>query len=239
MTVRQEMQTATVNSRVLWPFVVAFQHCDGDLLVELDRVGLNEGQLRDPDVRIPYCTAGKLIDNLVKATGRGDLGLLAAREVERGHFDLLELAVRSAPTLGQAIDHLVHFFVLLDDGAVLTLERGREQSAMRLTFNAGPPIHPAYVEFIPSMLLLAARRETDVANLRAESACFQHQALAPVEPYDELFGCSVRFGAAENVATFPSGILTLPFRRANPPMQKEAVAAIGGCIPGCLSKGGN
>jgi hypothetical protein len=222
------MQTASVSSRVLWPFVAAFRRVGGDVAEVLQRIGLNEGQLRDPDVRIAYATAAELMETLVHHSGRGDLGLLAAGEVERGHFDLLELAVRSAPTLGEAIEHLVRFFVLLDDGAELALTRGPERSEMRLVGTSGSLVHPAYVEFLPAMLLLAARRETEVATLGAERICFRHSAAAPLQPYEALFRAPVRFEANEDVAVFPTEILALPFLRANPPLQDQAIAVIRG-----------
>ena len=217
---------ATVSSRVLWPFVASLRRVCVNAQPALAHVQMSEGELRDPDVRVSYANAFSLIEKLVAYSGRSDLGLLAAHEVQQGYFDLLEIALRCAPTVGDAIEHLISFFVLLDDGAEMTLTRGPVLSEMRYVVNCDLSVHPAYVEFLPAMLLIAARRETNVATLGGECIYFQHANAASVDLYQELFRSSVYFNAAENVAIFRSEILTLPFCRANALMEKEAIAAI-------------
>ena len=217
---------AHVSSRMVWPWVLACRELGLDLRLEFARLGLSEGQLRDPEVRLSHATLHELIQCLIDRSGREDLALLAACEVDRGYFDLLDLAVRTSATLGDAMERMVSFFGLLDDGVELFMRRGAVQSEMGLTVNPGHALHPAYVEFIPAMLLLAARRETGVPELRGDEIFFAHSARSDEAPYLELFGGRVIFDAAETTALFASRLLSLPMLRANAPQQRAAELAL-------------
>jgi hypothetical protein len=186
--------------------------------------------LRDPDVRIPFPVAYDLIETLIVDSGRNDLGLLAGRAVQVGYFDLLELAIRSAPTLGDAAENLIRYSVLIVDGAELRLERGPVFSKIRHVVTCGLPVHPAYDEFIAATMLLFARRETNVDSLAAESISFRHAALASEESYKALFKSPIYFNADKGDAIFRTELLALPFRRSNPPMEQKALDVIRDCV---------
>lgn len=223
---RSAVHAATISSRVLWPWLVAARDLGVDPTASLQRLGLIEGQLRDPGHRIAYAPSQALIAALVEETERDDLGLLAAAKVEPGHFELLELAVRSAPTLGRAIGHLVRFFALFDDGASLVFHPGQETSGLGYVVTCGQVAHPAYVEFVPAMLLLASRRETGVEALRPTVIRFRHPSPPSAEPHARLFQAPVVFDASEDLATMRSQDLALPLLRANTHTHRRAVAAI-------------
>lgn len=227
---RQRQLRATFSSRLLWPFVAASQQIGTNVQTSLIRVELTEGQLRDPNVRIPFPVAYDLLETLVADSGRSDLGQLAAKAVQRGYFDLFELAIRSAPTLGDATETMIRFSELVVDGAVFTLERGPVFSKMRFVVNCGLPVHPTYVEFIAATVLLFARREANVDSIGCESISFQHAALASAESYEALFQSPIYFNADENVAVFRTELFALPCRRSNPPMEREAIAVIRECV---------
>ncbi|MDD9947806.1 MAG: AraC family transcriptional regulator [Myxococcales bacterium] len=217
---------ASINSRMLWPWILAFRDLGLDPKQELARVGLTEGQLRDPGERIPYDKTQALIAGLVACSGRRDLGLLSARVVEAGHFELLELAARSARTLGAAIEHIVRFFSLVDSGGELSLEPGDLRSRMSYQAISGHPAHPAYIEYVPALLLLAARRETGRADLCPLRVSFRHAGPEGMPAYGELFGCQVRFNAPATVAVVDSDVLFWPMIRANSRTHRSAISAI-------------
>ena len=190
-------------------------------------MGLRENALRDADVRVPHAVAQPFIERLVEETGCPELGLLAAKEVEGGHFDLLEVAARSTPTLGVAVDLLLRFFWLVDDGVSLRLRPGSQLAEMQMRISPSLQLHPAYVEFIPAMLLLAGRRETLDDSMSAESIWFEHAVSGPIDPYRELFKGPVLFGASRNLARFPIEHLYQRMQRANPDVCRAAEAALG------------
>lgn len=217
---------ASINSRALWPWYTAAHQLGVSPQLQLAHLGLSEGQLRDPGERVSYATTMALFERLVRITGRRDLGLVAARAVEPGHFELLELVMRSSDTLGLALKRLVRFFAVVDDGGAMVLKRDPTYSELSYQVTCGLPVYPAYTEFLSAMLLLAARRETGVDALSGHSMAFPHAGPADVAPYEELFASQVHFEAPEAVAVLRNHDLALPLRRANAALQRSALNAI-------------
>lgn len=219
-------QSTGVSSRMVWPWVTACRRLGLDLALDFARHGLSEGQLRDPEFRLSHSTLSSVVRCLIHRSEREDLALLAAQEVDRGYFDLLELAVRTSATLADSITCLTTFFGLVDSGVELCLRRGPEHSELVLTARPGCALHPAYPEFILAMLQLAARRETGVIELASDQVYFAHAAHGDVSPYRALFFGSVTFGATETKTQFASRWLSLPMLRANPQQQRAATQAL-------------
>lgn len=59
--------------------------------------------------RISIARYMRLGEQAIRLTGRQDIGLLMAQECHSHHFGLTGLAAESAPTLGQALQHLISF----------------------------------------------------------------------------------------------------------------------------------
>ncbi|MFO1314088.1 MAG: AraC family transcriptional regulator [Burkholderiales bacterium] len=81
-------------------------------------VGLDESVFAHPDHRIPFATAGALLEACAKATGETAFGLLVASRFRLEQLGLLAPLMRNSRTVGDALANLVRHLHVNDRGAV-------------------------------------------------------------------------------------------------------------------------
>lgn len=219
-------QSATIWSRAIWPWISAARELGHGVADTLAEHGIAEAEVRDPDRRFSYARARGLVEALVAETGRPDLGLVAAQVIEPGHFDLLELALRSAANLEGAITQMVHFYPWFDDGTALRFEREGDVARILFVPQGETIVHPAFAEYVFGLLFLAARRETGRPGLSAHSVTFRHPCGTSPKAYEELFGGPVQFSAADYAGYVNLQDLAIPMLRANDLTHRRAVSAM-------------
>jgi AraC-like DNA-binding protein len=94
-----------------------------DAAAALVRVGIEPAQLADPERRIELTHAFALFDLACELTGDPHFGLHAAALVPGGSLDVLEYAIRSCATIGDAIAQLARYYAVINDRAALAIVR--------------------------------------------------------------------------------------------------------------------
>lgn len=219
-------QSATVWSRAIWPWISAARELGHGVADTLAEHGVAEAEVRDPDRRFSYPRARSLVEALVAETGRPDLGLVAAEMVEPGHFDLLELALRSAPNLEGAISQLMYFYPWFDDGTTVRFERLTDMAAITFVPQGDAFVHPAFAEYVMTMLFLAARRETGQHGMNPRSISFRHPCGTSPDGYERVFAAPVQFSAPHYRCCMDLQDLARPMQRANVQTHRRAVSAM-------------
>ena len=102
---------------------------DHGLSAEADRITLELGLggARDPDaseISLPLDVYRALSERVADALGDPFLGLHVAMDLPRGSFGLFEFAIRSSPTLGEALARVTRYLPLLNESLVVTVEPG-------------------------------------------------------------------------------------------------------------------
>jgi AraC-like DNA-binding protein len=77
----------------------------------------------DLDDRVPISVAHQLLSALIEQTGDLDLGLKAGRTMSAGDVGVADYAMRSAATVGEAIEVAARYIRLVNDGVELRLHR--------------------------------------------------------------------------------------------------------------------
>lgn len=233
----------TVRAALTKVLVVAAAARGIDIPTLLAKTGLTPEQLADPEGTLPAATHLKVWWQIAEMSGDEYIGLHLAESMPRGTFGLREYVIRSAPTLGAALEAVVRFqrllvsdsnvFKLVMDGDVVRIEHGHPKSA-------GPrPRHAA--EFTMANLVLGLRGLSIAKKLPSE-VWFQHPAPAAIDEHRRLFSCPVHFERPVTALTFDRTLLAGPILGADAGLhevlvrQAETILARAGKEPDLIAE---
>ena len=179
----------------------------------LSRIGLDPEQLKDPDNRISYTQYIDLWNTAVELCERPLLGLEVGSQFHPGNLGNLGSLLVAAPNLLAAIEQLVRFEHILQDGIQTHLEPHPTSPHIEFTSTrfddeqARAAIEKEVAEAIAVAHFLLQRNVAS-AQLTGE-VWFKHAPAAPIEQYQELIGSAkVRFKQKANRLIFPVELLT-------------------------------
>lgn len=206
----------TISARLIVPFVRVIERM-GDIprMPALKDFGLSLNDLTSPQRRISHEDAMSLLDKAVRASGRPDLGLLAAEAVTPNELEIWEYAMRTQPTVGRALESMGRLLALLHDGCRLETDRNGDLVTTRWVFEPGLEQIPAVSEFGVGLSLVTWRRALRMEALTVSAALLPHPAPANLAPYEKLFRCPVRFSAPFAGLSVPAWVLDVPLPHAD------------------------
>jgi AraC-like DNA-binding protein len=140
-----------------------------------------------PQERLPIAASQDMMRLIVDLLKDEDLGLRAARLVERGDYDVLEYAAASAPTLRAALETSFRYSRLLNDAADFKLEtHGKKTYAI---LHSIVPLARAASDFRAAAFYLPLMRRHPEYENKIE-VWFTHEAPSDINQYKETFGNS-------------------------------------------------
>jgi hypothetical protein len=177
--------------------------------------GVEAPALRDPEVRFSQAEANRVAELAIAQFGP-EAPLEAARMIEAGHFNLLELIARSAPTVFAGLEQGCRFFPLLHDGGRMAFE-ALEAGALALRWYQpfGYTVHHGYVEMAFAVAVLGTRREAGDPGIEPAEVCFRHQAPGDRSRFERVFGIAPCFGAPQDRLVFDRHVAGLPLTRGS------------------------
>jgi AraC-like DNA-binding protein len=169
-----------------------------DVAALLRASGFDPALAKDADARIPIEVENALWEAAAHELGDPWFGLRSAAHLRPGAFDVLDYAVRTAPTLRAALERLVRYNRLVHGAAVFHVE-DRHDDRVRIEHafavpGRQPTRHAS--EFTLASLVVSGG-QIGGAPLRALSV--ELPALPPANDlavYEQVFGVRPRFGAA-------------------------------------------
>jgi AraC-like DNA-binding protein len=163
---------------------------------DADAVAIAAGHRReaegDPDATIPLEVENALWDAAARATADELFGLHAALAIRPGAFDVLDYAVRTAPTLRAALDRLVRYNRLVHSHAVFSLIEAADRVRIEHAF-AAPGLAPGRhaSDFTLAALVVIATQITG-APITPLAVELRHPP-AHVAEYARVFGIAPTF----------------------------------------------
>ena len=207
------MNFPTVSIRMTWPFTRLMK----DYRVEIDvlqKTGIEDNILANPNARIPHEVAWKLMEVSLKKTGDPALGLHAGRMIEAADWGVLGFAVVNCADLRRALQYCSNHMKLLDDLVDIVLIEQRDRAIWEFQYGAVKAL-PAVNDYIVSSAITSVARFLGHREPLLE-VCFVHSAPAYASEYQRFFGAPVRFNAEHNALILPRALLDRPVVRANP-----------------------
>jgi len=179
------------------------------------RTGIDMRQLKDPDHKLSYLKLSHLLAECVDATKCEHFGLLLGQTAAASHLGIAGYVLRAASDVEIALNKLLYYFDLHDEGGTPTLFVGPTLTLFGYTVTqpgarAIEQIYDLTIAFAvilmrglcgpewrPSQVALSRRRPTNTA------------------PYLEFFESMPRFDAEISTVAFPSHWLEKPLTSAD------------------------
>ena len=206
----------------------------------LEGSGVDPSCLADPDARIALATETRLWERAAELSGDPCFGLHAAALIRPGAFDVMDYAVRTAPTLLDALQRLARYnrlahdaasFRIVDEGACIRVEHAFA--------GAGPQPGRQASEFTLASLPVVAAQMSGGAPVGVLGVAFTHAAPADLAPYRAVFGVRPEFGAPVASMRFDAAPLRRPLPQADPGLSRivtahaeQLLAALEPLVPG-------
>jgi hypothetical protein len=212
----------TTASFGLWPWVQLAVSRGMSVREFCQLAGVAESALRDLCVRFSQPVSNRVAQLAYTQFGSG-AAVEAALRVEAGHFYLLELIARTAPTVRAGLAIGCRFFPLLHHGGHVfdePLSGGRV--AMRWEPPQSYPVHHGYVELMYAVALLGIRRETARPDATPDELWFRHDAPDDCALHARVLGVEPRFGMPEDRMVFGAELAALPLTRQNGEVHRAA-----------------
>lgn len=201
----------------LVPDVLAYlRERGGDGAAALRRAGLPADAGERPHLDLSLSDLGRFLEGAAQEAGDGALGLHVGQRLGRRTWDVLQLACRSSPTLGEALLRIPRLLPLFNDAVEIDVETGAEWRVSHRIAGHPEGMSRHGNELWLATLLCRAREDTGAA-LRPTRCWFGHGAPAELGPLRALVGeARLDFGAGSTGLALPAEDMARPLRGADP-----------------------
>jgi AraC-like DNA-binding protein len=170
----------------------------------LEPLGFTTAQFDDPDLEIPYVTAGRLLARCAQATQCPHFGLLVGIRARPSTLGLPGFLLLNAPDVGAALDALVQNLDLHDQGGVPLLDRQGKSTLLGYT------IHQVRVEASEQIYDIAIAIGCNImrhlcgGSWNPTEVWLSRNSPSELKPHRQFFRAPVRFNRDRNALRFPS-----------------------------------
>jgi AraC-like DNA-binding protein len=178
------------------------------------RAHFDRARASDPDARIPIGVETLLWDEAARLTGDPAFGIHAAERLRPGVLDVVDYAVRTAPTLRESLQRLARYNRLVHDAAVYSLMQ--EGDLLRVEHSLQGVKQSRHAAEFTLASLVVVGGQIRGAALRPLHVAFQHEAPGPTSEYERLFAVRPSFGRAANSLAFSRDVLEQPLPASDP-----------------------
>ena len=189
--------------------------------------GFDSATAMDPDAQISLEVEETLWNEGARLCDDDALGLHAAELLLPGMFDVLDYAVRSAPTLRASLGRLIRYNRLVHDAAEFTLiERGHERAdvvRVEHAFRFGAAVQCRHsAEFTLAAIVVLANQLTGT-SVRPAAVDFRHgkpASEAALVEHARVFGVLPRFAQRVNALELDRRVLERSLPSADPALSR-------------------
>lgn len=180
----------------------------------LAAAGIHEGDLHDPDLRVPCEALGTIVSRAQQQRFTPNLPLELARVTPIGAYPLLDYLVLTSETVAAGLHQLARYNRII--GSPVDVECREKADGVQICM---PKAAGAFsIEFVASLMVLHLRNETD-GRFAASGLTFQHR-VDDVTGYERALGCPVEQAGTWNGIRISLDAWRLPLRRRDPVLRQ-------------------
>lgn len=179
-------------------------------------VGFDPALFNQPDVRVPYLAAAKMLVACAEASATPHFGLLVGQRFDLSMLGVLEPLLRNSITVQDALLQLVRHLHLNDRGAAGFLAK-REQDEIAFGYNVYRSEVPGAVHIYAIALasICGIMRTLCGPAWQPKRVMFAHDMPADINPYHQCYRAPLHFNAAHSEVVFADYWLGLPVHGAD------------------------
>jgi len=178
-------------------------------------VNFDPALLNSPDNRIPFSQFVAFYEHGARLAGDDAFGLRIGERVQPELFDVLGYVVINSPTFGEALNRLIRYHSIWNDGATYNLDINGSQARLAYEYVDGLKNARRHdCEMTLSILVSFARRGTGV-DWTPHEVSFQHSKPKSIIEHQRIFRSQVQFDRPINEVIFDSSLLALPMMKAD------------------------
>lgn len=183
---------------------------------------ISDPVLVDANGRVAYVHFQRFCDAAALALNAPSLGLALGQSVRPGHLGSHGIGLMSCATALELAQQSVRYSALtIDAGHNEVTVRGNEFVRVWCSnLPGGASMGRLQDELQHAVAVTLVRWLTNREELNPNWVSFQHARPADTQPYDALFRCPIRFGAAETAIAMDMRYMTLPLPQANPQVRR-------------------
>lgn len=209
-----------VRAAVLTNFFEVAQALGFNPRASLQRVGLAEAMLRDPELRIPSDSAVALLEDAAERSGCESFGLRMAESRQLSNFGAVSLLISHQPTLRDALATTIDYRHLLNESLAMHIEDAGRQVVVREEVVANAPTRQATELAIGVLFRMCAALMG--SRWHPHSVNFTHAAPNDLRLHRRVFACPLEFDAEFNGIVLSASDLDAPNPSADPNMARYA-----------------
>lgn len=181
------------------------------------RTGFEAGEPTGPDVRIPLSVETALWDEAARLSGDDAFGLHAAEMLRPGAFDVLDYAVRTAPTLRASLERLARYNRLVHDAAVFSLADREDVLRVEHDLGAAKQSRHAAEFTIASLVVVGGQLVGErIVARRVELRHAPPPSPRTVEEQKRVLGVAPLFARPSNAIELDRAVVDRPVPGADP-----------------------
>jgi AraC-like DNA-binding protein len=176
----------------------------------LNRAGVSESDIDDPQHRIGAMAQGKLLEYAAETLKDSEFGLHLAQKANPREVGLLFYVASAGDDIGDALALAARYCRIVNEAVRPKLVRSPE--GMRIEFKfVGVPRHFAWqnTEFIVASLIKGLR-EMAGRDFRPTQVCFTLAREPDSGEFERFFGCPVEFSGLADQFSFSNETLAIP-----------------------------
>jgi AraC-like DNA-binding protein len=187
----------TVSSRAL---LLACERLGIDTARILEAAGVTREVVDDPDARLAVHQAKTLWAVAYEVSGDPELALHAAEALPFGAYKVVDYLAAAAPSVGEALQSISRYFPLINTAVELPIETDGDRRHLCVRGADPAVLTRAYVEYTLAAVYLRTRDATGT-GFALDGVDIAFPAPASTAEHARIFGCPVRFSAADNRMT--------------------------------------
>lgn len=181
----------------------------------LDEVGIPRSIMHDADLRVSPERALALVRAAIARTGDENLGLHLAQLYQPGVFGTLDHLAHAARTLREAIEVLLRYERIHQNGMTTILEVSGDDALITHHMKHPYALPRQVSENMLANLIVIGRHLTGLELVPREVA-IAHPQPADCREIDAFFGCPIRWNADCDQLVIDSALLSASLLKANP-----------------------
>jgi AraC-like DNA-binding protein len=181
---------------------------------------LRSSSAADPTSRISLALEQLLWETAAEHTRDPNFGLHTAELLRAGVFDVLDYAIRTAPSFRVALERLARYSRLEHEAAVFKLTASR--TTTRIEHSFGPSVVlpcRQEAEFTLASIVIVAH-EIVVGGIQPTAVQFIHSAPSDTTEHVRIFGVLPRFTTDVNALEVDAATMSRPLDTADPALSR-------------------